>query len=35
TISCTNEKQCYPHCKKETGYPNAKCMNRKCKCFGR
>nr|AHJ59319.1 potassium channel toxin precursor [Urodacus yaschenkoi] len=33
-IMCSGPKQCYGPCKKETGCPNAKCMNRRCKCYG-
>nr|AFB73769.1 Kv1.3 potassium channel blocker precursor [Heterometrus laoticus] len=33
-ISCTGSKQCYDPCKRKTGCPNAKCMNKSCKCYG-
>nr|P85528.1 RecName: Full=Potassium channel toxin alpha-KTx 6.15; AltName: Full=Hemitoxin [Hemiscorpius lepturus] len=33
-IKCTLSKDCYSPCKKETGCPRAKCINRNCKCYG-
>nr|P59867.1 RecName: Full=Potassium channel toxin alpha-KTx 6.3; AltName: Full=Neurotoxin HsTX1 [Heterometrus spinifer]1Y2P_A Chain A, Neurotoxin HsTX1 [synthetic construct] len=30
--SCRTPKDCADPCRKETGCPYGKCMNRKCKC---
>nr|1WT7_A Chain A, BuTX-MTX [synthetic construct] len=33
-LACTGSKDCYAPCRKQTGCPNAKCINKSCKCYG-
>nr|P58498.1 RecName: Full=Potassium channel toxin alpha-KTx 6.4; AltName: Full=Potassium channel-blocking toxin 4; Short=Pi-4; Short=Pi4 [Pandinus imperator]1N8M_A Chain A, Potassium channel blocking toxin 4 [synthetic construct] len=33
-IRCGGSRDCYRPCQKRTGCPNAKCINKTCKCYG-